>query len=181
MSVMGINFLNSLVIEQGKVNPDGILTTLNEYVIKALSHADSNLQDKDGMDIALCSINWSTLEMQYSCAKIKILICRNGSIIQLVSDKYSIGKSPIVEKVTFSTNSFQLKNGDVIYLMTDGYVDQFGGKNRVKFLTSRFNELVKNIYSLSMDKQLEIIEKNINEWQGSYPQVDDILIVGIKV
>lgn len=181
MSVMGINFLNSLVIEQGITNPGEVLTQLNQYVISALSHADSNLQDKDGMDISLCCVDRSKMEMQYSCAKIRILIWRKGEIIQLESNKYSIGKSPFVEKITFDTSSIPICKDDMIYLMSDGYVDQFGGKDRIKFLASRFKKLLLEIAHLDPGNQEKIISKTINDWQGSYPQVDDMLIVGFRV
>jgi len=181
MSVMGINFLNSLVVEQGITKPGDVLTNLNQYVISALSHADSNLQDKDGMDISLCCVDRSKMEMQYSCAKIKILIWRRGEVIQLETSKYSIGKSPFIERITFDTNTISIQTDDMVYLMSDGYVDQFGGKDRVKFLSSRFKKILLEIAHLSPDNQERIISKTISDWQGSYPQIDDILIVGFRI
>jgi len=181
MSVMGINFLNSIVVEQGIVDPGEILNRLNQQVISALSHADTYMQDKDGMDISLCYIDWSMMIMHYSCARNRILVHRNGEIFQLGTSKYSIGKSPLVEAVEFSTSSFPIIKGDMIYLMTDGYVDQFGGPNKIKFLSSRFKKIIPDIANLDVNNQKNILEKTIIDWQGSYPQVDDMLIVGFKV
>lgn len=181
MSVMGINFLNSLVIEQGKVDAGLVLTDLNDYVIKALSHADSHLQDKDGMDISICCIDLSTLEMNYACAKVKVIIYRNGEIIQLDSHSFSIGKTPFLDIIKFTSNSFQLQKGDVVYMMTDGYTDQFGGKERTKFLTSRFKKMILEIARFESSVQLEVIEKTIMDWQGVNSQIDDILVVGFKI
>jgi len=181
MSVMGINLLNTVIIEQEVSDPGEVLNRLNHQVIAALSHTDSNLQDKDGMDISVCSIDNESLLMKYSSAKIKVLICRNGKLIQLETDKYSIGKSPLFEKISFLTRSFQLNKSDMIYLMTDGYTDQFGGKERTKFLSSRFKKIVLEIANLDISDQKRIIKERIEEWQGAFPQVDDMLIVGIRV
>jgi len=181
MSIMGINLLNTVIVEQEVSDPGEVLNRLNHQVIAALSHTDNNLQDKDGMDISVCSIDTESLLMKYSSAKIKVLICRDGKVIQLEADKYSIGKSPLFEKISFLTRSFQLNKSDMIYLMTDGYTDQFGGKERTKFLSSRFKKMVLEIADLSISDQKRIIKERIEEWQGSFPQVDDMLIVGIRV
>lgn len=181
MSVMGINFLNSIVVEQGVADPGEILNRLNHQVIGTLSHADTHMQDKDGMDISLCSIDYSKMVMRYSCARNRIIVCREGELLQSDASKYSIGKSPLVEKIEFSTGSISIKKGDLIYLMTDGYVDQFGGNNRTKFLTSRFKKLILEIAHLDLDEQKDILDKTITDWQGKYPQVDDMLVVGFRV
>ena len=181
MSVMGINFLNAIVIEKGIVDPGAVLNFLNQQVIRALSHADTHLQDKDGMDISFCCIDWAAMEVKYSCARNRIILCRSGELIQFDASKYSIGKSPFVEKIEFETASFSIQKGDMIYLMTDGYVDQFGGPSRIKFLTSRFKTLVAEIAHLEPSNQKKILEKTIEDWQGDYHQIDDMLIVGFKV
>lgn len=181
MSVMGINFLNAIVIEQGIVDPGEVLTRLNHQVITTLSHADTNMQDKDGMDISLCCIDRSKMVMSYSCAKNRIIVCRGKELFQFDAGKYSIGKSPFIEKIEFVTSDFSIQKGDMIYLMTDGFVDQFGGPNRLKFLTSRFKKLILEIAHLEPGNQKKILEKTIAEWQGNYPQIDDMLIVGVRV
>jgi len=181
MSVMGINFLNAIVIEQGIIDPGEILTRLNHLVITALSHADTHLQDKDGMDISLCCIDWAKLTLYYSCARNRIIISRNGEIQQLEASKYSIGKSPFIEKIEFKTSKVSIQKGDMIYLMTDGYVDQFGGPERIKFLTSRFKKLIPEIAHLDVINQQKILDKTITDWQGTYPQIDDMLIVGVRI
>ncbi|HCT29316.1 MAG TPA: hypothetical protein DIW31_00945 [Bacteroidales bacterium] len=181
MSVMGINFLNSLIIEQEKIDAGLVLTDLNEYVIKALSHADSHLQDKDGMDISICCIDSSTLAMNYACAKIKVIVFRKGEIIQLDSDCFSIGKTPFFDKAEFTSRTIQLQKGDMIYMMTDGYTDQFGGSERTKFLTSRFKNMILDIAPLDAKDQLGVIEKTIADWQGDNSQIDDMLVVGFRV
>jgi tetratricopeptide (TPR) repeat protein len=181
MSIMGINFLNSIVIEQGIEDPGEILTILNRQVIATLSHTDTYLQDKDGMDISLCIIDWLKMEMCYSCAKNRILIIRDGILFQSDANKYSIGKSPLVEKIEFSSDIIPIKKGDVIYLMTDGYVDQFGGPHRTKFLTSKFKKLIAEISNLDINSQKNKLEETIAEWQGNVLQIDDMLIVGLKI
>jgi serine phosphatase RsbU (regulator of sigma subunit)/tetratricopeptide (TPR) repeat protein len=181
MSVMGINFLTTIIIEQGITEPGRVLNLMNQYVISALSHTDTHLQDKDGMDISLCRIDWSKMEMRYSCAHNRILICRGSELFQLETGKYSIGKSPFVEKIEFATSTFNVQKGDMVYLMTDGFVDQFGGPYRIKFLTSKFKKLVLEIAHLDPKNQQKILEKTIEEWQGKYPQIDDMLILGFRI
>ncbi len=181
MSVMGINFLTSIVEEKNITDPGKILTNLNENVIAALSHADGCMQDKDGMDISLCLIDSENKIIKYACARNRILVWRKGEIIQLDADKYSIGKSPFVDKMVYSTFSFSIEKGDMLYLLTDGYVDQFGGPNKTKFLTSRFKRLLMQIGSLEPHQQRELLEQNILNWMGNSYQIDDMLIVGIRV
>jgi|GEM_PF-2664175 serine phosphatase RsbU (regulator of sigma subunit) len=181
MSVMGINFLNSIVHENNVTDPGLILTLLNDQVITALSHADEHLQDKDGMDISLCSIDFKNRTMLYSCAKNRILVVRAREVIQLEAEKYSIGKSPFKDKIAYTTQQLQLQPNDMVYLMTDGYIDQFGGPFRSKFLASRFKKLIAEISSWQMSEQKNMLERNLNEWQGPVPQIDDILVVGMRI
>lgn len=181
MSVMGINFLTSIVEEMGITDPGQILTLMNDKVIDALSHADGCMQDKDGMDISLCSIDFDNLTIHYSCARNKILIWRKGEIIQLEADKFSIGKSPFVNRMKYQTFSYPIEKNDMIYLMTDGYIDQFGGPDKTKYLATRFKNFIKQIGSLQPDQQLQLLEQNISNWMGNHLQIDDMLIVGIRV
>jgi len=181
MSVMGLNFLNSIVVEQGVTDPGDVLNQLNSLVINALSHEDAHFQDKDGMDISICCIDWSKMNVSYSCARNKIIVCRGNEILQSDANRFSIGKSPFAEKIEFVTGSFAVQKGDMIYLMTDGFVDQFGGPQRIKFLTSRFKKLALEIAHLETNKQKSILEKTIDEWQSNYHQIDDMLIVGFRV
>jgi serine phosphatase RsbU (regulator of sigma subunit) len=119
--------------------------------------------------------------MLYSCAKNRILVVRAREVIQLEAEKYSIGKSPFKDKIAYTTQQLQLQPNDMVYLMTDGYIDQFGGPFRSKFLASRFKKLIAEISSWQMSEQKNMLERNLNEWQGPVPQIDDILVVGMRI
>jgi serine phosphatase RsbU (regulator of sigma subunit) len=181
MSVMGINFLNSIVNENRITQPANVLHNLNESVKAALSHADTSLQNKDGMDIAIVNIDWQTLEITYSSANIKMLLWRNGEVIQLNSNKMSIGKSPVEVKFEFDSFSYQLRTNDVLYLFTDGYIDQFGGTEYKKFLLGRLKNIVQHIGYLPLQVQLKKVEDEFYQWKGLRHQVDDVLVIGIKI
>lgn len=181
MSVMGINFLNSIVNENRITQPANVLQNLNESVKAALSHAEASLQNKDGMDIALVNIDWQTLEMSYSSANIKMLIWRNGEVMPLNTNKISIGKSPVEVKVEFDSFSCQLKTNDVLYLFTDGYIDQFGGPDYKKFLLGRLKNIIQHIGYLPLNTQLKKLEDEFNQWKGTNHQIDDVLVVAIKI
>lgn len=180
MSVMGINFLNSIVNDNGITQPAAILQNLNDSVKKALSHSNTHLQNKDGMDIALIAIDWQNLELVYSSANIKMLLWRKGEVMQLNFNKTSIGKAPEGLIVDFKQWAFQLEPNDTLYIFSDGYIDQFGGESFKKFLLSRLKELVKSIGHLSLSDQEHRVKKTFLEWKGNGKQTDDVLVVGMK-
>jgi serine phosphatase RsbU (regulator of sigma subunit) len=180
MSVMGINFLNSIVNDNGITQPAAILQNLNDSVKKALSHSNTQLQNKDGMDIALIAIDWQNLELVYSSANIKMLLWRKGEVMQLNFNKTSIGKAPEGVKVDFKQWAFQLEPNDTLYIFSDGYIDQFGGESYKKFLLSRLKELVKSIGHLSLSDQEHSVKKTFLEWKGNGKQTDDVLVVGMR-
>jgi serine phosphatase RsbU (regulator of sigma subunit) len=181
MSVMGINYLSSIVNENRITQPANVLHNLNDTVKAALSHAEASLQNKDGMDIALVNIDWQTLEMSYSSANIKMLIWRNGEVMPLSTNKISIGKSPVETKVEFDSFSFQLKTNDVLYLFTDGYIDQFGGPEYKKFLLGRLKNIIQHIGYLPLNTQHKKLEDEFNQWKRTHHQIDDVLVVAIKI
>ena len=179
MSLVGFNGLNQAVKEHNFDHPDLILNDLNMSAIESLNRDRSSDFIRDGMDLAICKLNTKTYSLEYSGAKNPLYLIRNGKLITYNADKFSIGESDISLK--FKRNTIQLEKGDMIYLFTDGYVDQFGGEFGKKFKYNPFRKLLLSVAELPVDEQHELIYETIVKWQGGFEQLDDILIFGVKI
>ena len=142
--------------------------------------ADDNdeLYVKNGMDISLIKLNKVTRQLEFCGAKNNLFIARNGQIIELKSDKMSIGH--IFER-SFTIKNEELHSGDILYLYTDGYKDQKGGDKNKSLLALPFKNLLQEISILDLEKQSALIKQKHIEWKGNNEQTDDICIVGILV
>lgn len=175
VSVVCNNGLNRSVREHGLTDPGKILDKTKEIVIQEFEKSDEEV--RDGMDIALCSIEGNILE--YSGAHNPLWLIRNGELIETKANKQPIGKSRVNEP--FTTHTFELIKGDAIYIFSDGYIDQFGGENAKKYKSSSFKELLLSIQDKTMDQQRTILDENFETWRGKLDQIDDVCIIGIKV
>ena len=181
MSMLGIAFLNEIVNKSKKMSPGSILDQLRENIIDSL-HQEYGLRgSKDGMDMALCIIDKKTMEMQYAGAYNSVFIVRKKVVHELKADKMPIGIHAIKIEKSFSNQSFKLEKDDMVYLFSDGYADQFGGEDGVKFKQKQFKELLVKVSEKSLDKQQKTIEKTIVNWQGDQSQLDDMMIMGIRI
>ncbi len=175
VSVICNNGLNRSVREYGLIDPGKILDKTREIVIQEFSKSEDDV--KDGMDIALCSING--LNLKYSGAHNPLWIIREGKIIEFKANKQPIGQYDSLEPYT--THSFELQKGDSIYIFSDGYVDQFGGEKGKKFKTVAFRELLLSIQEKDMDVQKNLISEVFENWKGSLEQIDDVCIIGVRI
>ncbi len=179
MSIMGVSFLNEILSIRGPVKSSRILNLLRERVMNALHQRGHELENKDAMDMALCVFNPKTLELQYSGANNPMYHIRKNVLTEIKADKMPVGINAIEEE-SFTNHSMQLKPGDIVYLFSDGYADQFGGPLDKKFKYGPLKELLLKISDQPMEKQHDELEKVITTWKGDKFQVDDILIFGIK-
>jgi serine phosphatase RsbU (regulator of sigma subunit)/streptogramin lyase len=182
MSMLGISLLKEIVVKESITQPDIILNRLRNEIIKALGQTGEAGEQKDGMDISLCSIDTDTLEMKWSGANNPCMIIRNREMIELKADKMPIA---IYEKMTgFTLHKTILQKNDLIYMSTDGYHDQFGGDNNKKFMSKHFKDLLLAISEKPMYEQKEFLDRTIEEWKNNYvskyQQTDDIAVLGIK-
>ena len=177
VSVVCSNALNRTVKEFGIIDPGEILDKVSELVVETFEKSESEVND--GMDISLCSFNKKTSELKWSGANNPLWIIRRNALLEYKPNKQPIGKVDI--PLPFITHSVQLQKNDTIYIFTDGYADQFGGEKGKKFKLSSLQELLLAKCHLSMREQLEAVEQTLKNWQGNIDQVDDILIIGIKV
>jgi tetratricopeptide (TPR) repeat protein len=177
VSVVCSNALNRTVKEFHVTEPGKILDKVRQLVLETFEKSEDKVQD--GMDISLCCINTKTYETQYSGAYNSLWYIQNNEMLEVAADKQPIGK---FDKPTpFNTYQLKLKKGDTLYLFTDGYADQFGGPNGKKFKYKKLQDLILANAGKAMDAQKSVLEHTLEEWQGSLEQVDDILVIGIRI
>ena len=181
MSIVGHNLLKHVVTNTDKIEPGSILDALNDGVSETLHNTDQEATAKDGMDISLCSIDYKTLVLEFAGAFNPLFLVRNEQLQEIKADKFPIGFFVGQEKKKFTNHSIQLQKGDVIYIFSDGYADQFGGDAGKKFMARRFREILMTVHSLPPDDQKRQLDKTIESWRGSLDQVDDMLVWGVKI
>ena len=133
------------------------------------------------MDLALCSIDYKNKKLQYAGANNPLYFARNGEITIIKADKSPIGGYYGEELHQFTNHEFDLQKGDTFYIFSDGFVDQFGGPKGGKFKSRPFKELLTKIQNKNMAEQREILNTTIDDWRGDISQVDDIIIMGIRI
>ncbi|MCB0760655.1 MAG: SpoIIE family protein phosphatase [Flavobacteriales bacterium] len=177
MSLVGHNILNH--VAKVFTRPSQVLNNLNRMALEILDSGGSS-QIKDGMDLAFCTLDADTMELEFSGAQNPIWIIRKGELIEQKGDKQSIGSFTHGD-FQFTNHNFQLQSGDCVYIFSDGFVDQFGGPRNKKFMRKQFRELLISAAPLHMDEQKNMIEQAFVRWRGALDQVDDILVIGIRV
>jgi len=179
MSLLGASLLKEVVKLEGINTPGPILDRLRKEVMGALDQKGAMGEQKDGMDMALISIDPESLLCQYAGANSALYLMRRGKIKIYQPDPMPL--SYYEEMHPFKTHEIQLEAGDQLYLFSDGYADQFGGEKRKKFKYSKFRELIVENADLSMPRQQQVLSDTIREWQGKYEQIDDMVVVGIRI
>lgn len=181
MSMIGNTILNEIINEKGIETPSEILNLLHERVRQSLKQDLENAETRDGMDISLCVIDTLNNKIQYAGANRPLYIIRKNKLEEIKPNKMPIGGYQMEEDRRFLNHEISLNGGDTIYLTTDGYADQFGGERGKKFMVKRFHQLLMEIQDQTMEQQAETLRFAIEKWQGTLEQVDDILLIGIKV
>lgn len=181
MSIMGNNHLN-YALKVFKANkPADILDQLNYGVSQSLRQDTKDMKLRDGMDIALCMLDYENMKLEYAGAFNPLYIIRNGEALQYKADKFPIG-SYIGDKTrNFTNHEIDLRKGDVLYIFSDGFTDQFGGPDRRKFLIKNFRNLLVEISDRPMSEQREILDTTLTTWKGDQEQVDDVLVFGVRI
>jgi len=190
MSMLGISFLNEIVRKKEITKTNEVLNELKKEIVNALQQKGVSGEQKDGMDIAIIAINKNTGQCQFSGAnnplyyvkKIQTNAENNEPSFELIEYKGDKMPVAIYERMNdFTNHEIKLEQGDMLYLFSDGYADQFGGENGKKFMYKRFKELILTNAHKTMEKQKEILENTIEKWIGNGEQTDDITVVGIKI
>ncbi|MBN2519406.1 MAG: SpoIIE family protein phosphatase [Bacteroidales bacterium] len=182
MSIVGHNQLHHAVEDaDNKHSPADILNKLNYGVTHTLKQTSGVRSVKDGMDVALCSFNDKFNKVEFAGAFNPLILVRDNEIIQVKGDKFPIGAFLDEELKKFTNHEMPLKKGDMLYIFSDGYVDQFGGDTGRKFLIKNFKDLLLKISKKPLNEQKQILKETLDQWKKGYPQIDDILIIGIKI
>jgi serine phosphatase RsbU (regulator of sigma subunit) len=180
MSLMGITLLNEIVNIQGITRSDAIITKLRENLIQSLQQSRKDIPTSDGIDISLCVMDQQQKRIQYTGGMNNLIFIRDGKLEVIRGDRSSVcvvydNSDP------FTMKEIDYEKGDVLYLFSDGYQDQFGGEHDRKYFVHRFYTLLLDIHRKPMVKQKEALEKNLKEWMGDNVQTDDITVMGIRL
>jgi serine phosphatase RsbU (regulator of sigma subunit) len=181
MSIVCSNLLSQSVRDRGLTEPKEILNDVNIRLSETLRQRQDESRVRDGMDIALCSIERKTLKLQFAGAFNPAWIFRGQKLTEIPGDKFPVGLFVEEELRQFTGKEFQLEPGDRIYVFTDGYSDQFGGENGKKYKRSVFCDFILNIQSEPIASHRRLLEEEHFRWKGENDQIDDILVMGIEI
>jgi PAS domain S-box-containing protein len=181
MSVIGNELLSNSLHDASVRCPSAALTMLDKKIKNVFRKGRQETLAQDGMDIGLLVWHFKDNLIQFSGAKRPLILVRDKEVFEYQGDRFSIGGNDLSAEKSFTDKEFTTKKGDVLYLFTDGYTDQFGGKQGKKFMYRQFVELLSSVSSLPGEQQKERINKAFNDWKGKLDQVDDVLVIGIKI
>jgi serine phosphatase RsbU (regulator of sigma subunit) len=180
MSIIGSEKLEEAVSQS--MNTSVILNQLNKGIKASLRQSDSDESTRDGMDIAICSVDTRTRIVNYSGANRAIWIIRSGQaeVEEIKATKTAIGGLTSNDQ-RFETHEIKLQKDDTFYISTDGYADQFSGHDGKKLMTRKFKEILIGIQNKTMPEQEDYLDNFIENWKGGTEQVDDILVIGVRL
>jgi phosphoserine phosphatase RsbU/P len=178
MSILGMTLLNEIVVHDGILKPNEILESLRTRLITTLGQNQEVARIKDGIEGSIISYDSCKMALNYSGAFNPLLHIHGNVMNKINGDRVPIG---YYEKVnSFTLKTINIEKGDIIYLFSDGYIDQFGGTEKRKIMSGRFMEILQKIHKLPMDEQKSNLNDFVNHWRGGMEQTDDILVVGIR-
>ena len=180
MSMIGSYELNNSVLERGIIQPSKILSYINISLKKRLRQNDALTKNRDGMDIILCSFDKQNMQLQYAGANRPLYIIRNNEPIEIAPSKSAIG-GYTADAFEFNNNIVQLQKGDCVYMYTDGFADQFGGDKNKKLTTKIFKNFLLTIAAKTMIEQRKLLDEYFYKWKGNFDQLDDVLVIGVRV
>ena len=179
MSILSISLLNQIISGNTCRNAASVLNMLREHIMAALNQKGTHGEQKDGLDMALVIIDTETHMLNFAGAFNPLYLVRGKNLVQLEGDKMPIGVGADFEEA-FTNHTYELQGKDMIYLFSDGFADQFGGSDNKKYKYRPFRSFLINIAHNEPNKQEEALFNEFNRWRGDQPQLDDILIVGLR-
>jgi len=203
VSMVGNDLLNQIIIEKEIFNPGEVLSLLNKGMISVFTRAsaeyksnqdlilqyehsddlafrDWGSQIKDGMDMVLCVFDEKLSKLEFAGAQNPIYYIREGVLTEIKGDRQPIGGRTEIN-YNFTKHELNLQRGDIIYLFSDGYADQLGGPREKKFMTKNFKQLLLDLNGKNLSEQKKILDRTNIEWRGEMDQIDDILVIGVKI
>jgi serine phosphatase RsbU (regulator of sigma subunit)/HAMP domain-containing protein len=179
MSLIGHNGLNQAMREQGRSRPSEVLKMLNKIAFDALHKDREDQMVRDGMDMALCNYDPQRMVLEYAGANSPLYLVRGDEVLRFTPDKRPIGSFDL-EGHSFTDHRIKLEQGDMVYIFSDGYADQFGGPKGKKFLYKRFRDLLLEVSRFPIEQQRRMLDEAFRGWRGTHEQVDDILVIGMR-
>jgi len=177
MSMLGISLLNEIIISKEISRPDLVLNHLRKKIIEALRQKTGSIV-KDGMDMTVCLFDRKTLQLQFSGANNPLYLVSDGQLTQIKGDKMPVAIHDIMDP--FTLHQLEIKQGDTFYTFSDGFVDQFGGPQRKKFLAKNFKNLLLSVQDLSMIEQGNRLDEVFTDYRLDLEQIDDVVVIGVK-
>jgi serine phosphatase RsbU (regulator of sigma subunit) len=181
MSMVGTTLLNKVVNDLGQTLPSQIMKQMDINILESLKQRGDISSNRDGMDMAICTIDSSNRELIFSGASRPLYLVRNNELTEYKSSIFSVGGYLAGNEKVFEDAYINYQSNDMIYIFSDGYADQFGGEKGKKFMSKNMRLLFSRIASLPLDEQKSEIHSNLIAWMGSLKQVDDILVIGIRL
>jgi len=179
MSILGLTSLNELTHNPVALNANDVLTKMKAHVIKTLNQTQDYTSARDGMEMALFILDLESHKLQFSGARRPLYHVRENQLSELAGDRMPLGISDDGESL-FTNKEIEIRKDDIVYLFSDGYVDQLGGPDRKTFKTKKFKDMLLSNCHLPMNEQKEVLNTTLEEWKGNVEQIDDILVIGIK-
>lgn len=179
MSLIGNDMLNGIIEQQGVIEANQILNLLHQKIRKSLRQ--NNTSNRDGMDVALCIIDQNTQTLEFAGAMNSLVYVQNGELKRLIGDKMPVGGEQREKQRVFQKQLLDISVPTTFYLYSDGFQDQFGGEHNQKFMAPRFRQLLYDIYHLPMHQQKKALDATFTNWRQDVEQLDDILVIGVKV
>jgi len=178
MSMIGLRMIDA-IIEKDNPSPVVVLDNLNAEIEAAFHREDGFSQSiKDGMDIAICMIDKHARQVEFAGSFLPLYFVRDGKLNEIRGDKIIIGRR--IDGQSFTNHNTSLEEGDIFYMLSDGYSDQFGGLDNKKFMNRRLRYLLLTIHRYSHSDQRDILSENISAWMGTNRQIDDMLVIGFR-
>jgi serine phosphatase RsbU (regulator of sigma subunit)/Tfp pilus assembly protein PilF len=181
LSMLGISYLNEIITKHRDLpHANEILEELRAHVIKSMHQTGRVGESQDGMDLALYIVDLKSRKMEFSGANNSLWLIRDGELIEKKADKMPIGIYSWVDD-PFTRHDIALRKGDMVYSFSDGYADQFGGPSQKKFMIKNFKKMLLKIHSKTLKEQKRILVETLEQWMADTSQVDDILVIGVRV
>ena len=199
MSVMGMSLLKEIVQKEYLTHPGVVLRRMRKEIIRSLGQKGISGEQRDGMDVSLIEINHTENRIKYAGAYNSLYLVRksnlkapgipditvmkeeqgNGfTLYEIPADRMPVAFYDRMDK--FTMHEITIEEGDQLYMYTDGYADQFGGERGKKFKYTPFKKLILDNAGLQMEEQNEVLARTLDEWKGSYDQIDDICMIGLR-
>jgi serine phosphatase RsbU (regulator of sigma subunit) len=182
LTVLAISYLNYILLNKEIKHAGEILDHLDEKWIETFQQGAKKLHNNDWLEISICVYNTETSEIEFAGANSKALIIKqNGEFLECIGNKYPIGGWQLEKNRKYNTKNIEVLSGDMIYLFSDGFKDQFGGNSGKRLTKKNFYNLLSNSFNLPCEIQKKYLSQQLNNWIGGEEKTDDICVVGVRI